>query len=110
MSICNVFGNSTKAIFISVKVWTHKYSRSTRLLFQIFHFFNYLSSREREVISLLCEGFTNQGIGDKLYISPETVKNHKVNIMEKLQLKTNNDLLLWVGEIRKEWRQHFGIK
>ncbi|MEI7584192.1 response regulator transcription factor [Runella sp.] len=73
-------------------------------------FFDVLSGREREVLSLLCEGFTNAQIGSSLFISAETVKNHKINIMEKLHLKTNNDLLLWVGEIRKEWRDHFGIK
>ncbi|AEI49639.1 response regulator transcription factor [Runella slithyformis] len=73
-------------------------------------FFDVLSGREREVLSLLCEGFTNAQIGSSLFISAETVKNHKINIMEKLHLKTNNDLLLWVGEIRKEWREHFGIK
>ncbi len=73
-------------------------------------FFDVLSGREREVLSLLCEGFTNAQIGSSLFISAETVKNHKTNIMQKFNLKTNNDLLLWVGEIRAQWRQHFGIK
>jgi DNA-binding NarL/FixJ family response regulator len=91
----------------SLKIqFSHKQTSASDIDF----FFDLLSPREREVLSLLCEGFTNAQIGSSLFISAETVKNHKINIMEKLHLKTNNDLLLWVGEIRKEWRDHFGIK
>ncbi|MFN4147014.1 MAG: response regulator transcription factor [Runella sp.] len=68
------------------------------------HIFELLSSREREVVSLLAEGLTNQEISDQLCISAETVKNHKINIMQKLNLTNNNQLLLKVGEIRQIWR------
>ena len=67
-------------------------------------FFDALTPRECEVLSLLCEGLTNAQISSSLFISAETVKNHKINIMKKLNLNTNNDLLLFAGEIREQWR------
>lgn len=67
--------------------------------------FRLLSSREREVLSLLAEGLTNQEISEQLFVSTETIKNHKTNIMEKLKISNNNQLLLKVGEIRHLWRE-----
>lgn len=72
--------------------------------------FQLLSSREREVLSLLAEGLTNQQIGDQLFISAETVKNHKTNIMVKLNITNNNGLLLKAGEIRHFWREKMNEK
>ena len=44
-----------------------------------------LSAREREVLEHLAEGLTNQQIGDLLFISPITVRNHVSSILAKLQ-------------------------
>lgn len=45
-----------------------------------------LTKREREILSLVVEGLTNQEIADKLFISPRTVDTHRTNIMQKLNL------------------------
>lgn len=45
-----------------------------------------LTDREREIVKLLCEGHSNQKIGDILFISPKTVENHRTNLMRKLQV------------------------
>jgi DNA-binding CsgD family transcriptional regulator len=43
-----------------------------------------LSVREGEVLALIVEGLTNKEIGRRLNLSPDTVKNHVVHIIEKL--------------------------
>ena len=42
-----------------------------------------MTEREREIASLLAEGFTNRQIADKLYISEGTVKNYISSIYDK---------------------------
>ena len=49
--------------------------------------------REREVLKLLAEGKKTLEIADALFISPNTVRRHRSNIMEKLNIKTMADLL-----------------
>lgn len=45
-----------------------------------------LTEREREVLTLIAQGLTNQQIGEKLFISIKTVQAHRANLMEKLDL------------------------
>lgn len=43
-----------------------------------------LSDREKEIVVLVCQELTIKEIGQKLSISENTVRNHRVNIMEKV--------------------------
>ncbi len=52
-----------------------------------------LTSREREVLHLAAEGHTSAKIGARLDISPRTVETHRGNLMRKLGLRTQADLL-----------------
>ena len=45
-----------------------------------------LTDREREVLQLAALGYTEQGISDKVFIDKTTVKFHKSNILEKLDV------------------------
>lgn len=45
-----------------------------------------LTTREREVMKLVAEGFKNKQIGDYLSISLKTVEKHRSNLMKKLNL------------------------
>ena len=52
-----------------------------------------LSERELEVLKLYAEGKSTREIGEKLFISVKTVGTHKQHIFEKLDLKSNADLV-----------------
>ena len=43
-----------------------------------------LSSREREILQLLAQGYKNAEIADRLVVSPKTVRNYVSNIISKL--------------------------
>lgn len=51
-----------------------------------------LTEREREVLQLVAEGFTNQAIAQQLQISVKTVGVHRLNLMQKLDLHNLADL------------------
>jgi two-component system response regulator NreC len=52
-----------------------------------------LSDREREVLSLLALGHTNQEIADRLVVSVRTVEAHRAHILTKLRLSTRAELV-----------------
>jgi len=52
-----------------------------------------LSPREREVLQLAAEGFGNTEIAEKLFISARTAETHRANLMRKLGLQTQTDLV-----------------
>ena len=54
-----------------------------------------LSDREMEVVQLVAEGFHNREIGEKLFISEQTVKNHMHNIFDKLGVSDRLELMLY---------------
>jgi DNA-binding NarL/FixJ family response regulator len=52
-----------------------------------------LTIREQKVIQLLAEGKGNKEVAASLHISPKTVESHRVNINNKLGLKSVSDLV-----------------
>lgn len=52
-----------------------------------------ISHREREVLNLAAEGFGNGEIAGKLFISPRTAETHRTNMMRKLGLQSQTDLV-----------------
>lgn len=54
-----------------------------------------LSGREKEVVQLVAQGFRNKEIGEKLFISEQTVKNHVHNIFDKLGVSDRLELALY---------------
>jgi DNA-binding NarL/FixJ family response regulator len=57
-----------------------------------------LTSREREVLHLAAEGRTNAEIGRRLSISPRTAETHRANLMRKLDLHAQVDLVRYAVE------------
>ena len=52
-----------------------------------------LTNREREVLQLGAEGHTNAEIAGRLFISPRTVETHRANVMHKLGLRSQTELV-----------------
>ncbi len=57
--------------------------------------FDSLSDREREVFQLIAEGKVNKEIAALLSISPSTVETHRARIMEKLDLHSAAEIVLY---------------
>jgi DNA-binding NarL/FixJ family response regulator len=56
---------------------------------------NNLTSRELEVMLMICQGLTSQEISDKLYISAKTVETHRSNIFIKSTVRNTAGLIVW---------------
>lgn len=54
-----------------------------------------LSSRERQVVELVAQGFKNREIAQRMFISEQTVKNHLHNIFDKLGVSDRLELALY---------------
>ena len=54
-----------------------------------------LTDRELQVLKLVAKGLNNKDIGDDLFISENTVKNHVRNILEKLHLHSRMEAVVY---------------
>lgn len=52
-----------------------------------------LTPREREILILVAEGFTNAEMAKRLYISEKTVQTHRSNILDKLHIHDRTELV-----------------
>ena len=52
-----------------------------------------LTEREKEVLKLIAEEYTNQEIADKLFLSPRTIDTHRRNLLQKLEVKNTAGLV-----------------
>lgn len=80
-----------------------------------------LTEREREILALLGEGYSNRDIAEELVITVGTVKNHVHNILDKLDVHTRKQAAmvarqLALGEVKSDsgakftWPNAMGIK
>ncbi|HET8745240.1 MAG TPA: response regulator transcription factor [Ramlibacter sp.] len=53
-----------------------------------------LTSREREILALIGNGFTNRQIGEKIFLSEQTIKHYVTNILQKLQVRSRVEAAL----------------
>ncbi len=57
--------------------------------------FESLSEREREIFQLVAEGHSNKKVAELLCISPATVETHRAHILQKLDLHSTAELVLY---------------
>jgi two-component system response regulator NreC len=70
-----------------VETWLQRARAATRDPYET------LTSREREVFQLVCEGHINASIANRLSISRRTAESHRANVMRKLQLRNQVELI-----------------
>jgi DNA-binding NarL/FixJ family response regulator len=54
-----------------------------------------LTGREIEVLQSIAEGMTSKEVGERLFISENTVKNHVRNILDKLGLRSRSEAVMY---------------
>ncbi len=57
-----------------------------------------LTEREKEILLLICQELTMKEIGQRLFLSENTVRNHRVNIMEKVGVNNIVGLIKYAYE------------
>jgi len=57
-----------------------------------------LSSRENEILELICKGYSNTEIASELHISKRTVEKHRANILDKTQTHNTASLVMYAVE------------
>jgi len=57
-----------------------------------------LTRREKEILALIAEGFTNPEIAGQLFLSPTTVDTHRKNLLAKLNVKNTASLVKFAME------------
>ncbi|MDZ4750874.1 MAG: response regulator transcription factor [Flavobacteriales bacterium] len=66
-----------------------------------------ISEREMEVIKLIAQGYTNQEIADKLFLSHHTVNTHRKNIMSKLGVNNTAAIVMYAVKTELVSPNHF---
>jgi two-component system, NarL family, response regulator NreC len=61
----------------------------------VFDRYDALSEREREIFQLIAEGHSNKAIADLLSISVATVETHRAHILQKLDVHSTTQLVLY---------------
>jgi len=54
-----------------------------------------LSERETEILSFICQGFSNQEIAEKLFLSKRTIDKHRANILDKTNCHNTASLVVY---------------
>jgi two-component system nitrate/nitrite response regulator NarL len=62
----------------------------------------FLTTKEREVIRYVIDGYSNKEIADKMNISPRTVETHRANVLSKFNLKNTTELIKKILEHKIE--------
>jgi two-component system nitrate/nitrite response regulator NarL len=78
-------GESFYSLEISGLLISSAYNRPRHLPF--------LTTKEKEVIRYVLEGYSNKEIADKMDISPRTIETHRANVLNKFNLKNTTELI-----------------
>lgn len=78
-------------------------SQESQQVTEIYRPYHILTRRECEVLQLLADGKSNRKIGEELFISEKTVKNHVSNILQKMNVNDRTQAV--VVAIKNGWAE-----
>lgn len=92
-----------KAVHAGEKFFSHRLSVSLanqelKLENSNSHLFPKLTSRELQVLNLICKEYSTQAVADELFISFHTVESHRANLMQKSGTRNTAGLVRWAVE------------
>ena len=61
-----------------------------------------LSAREREILDLIVDGYTNRQIGERLFLAEKTVKNHVTSVLAKLGVQRRTQAAVLASRLRHQ--------
>ncbi len=79
--------------YISIEILNDILKYPEKAVFNVFD--SELTERETEVLLLICKGFTNSEIADRLVVSKRTVDKHRENLLQKTQSKNTANLVIY---------------
>lgn len=56
---------------------------------------NQFTSREKEILNLICKGLNNEQIAELIHLSPKTVEKHKSNLFQKTETFNTVNLVIY---------------
>jgi len=54
-----------------------------------------VTNREKQVLLLICQGYSNNEIAERLFLSPKTVDNHRTNLLSKTDTRNSAHLVMY---------------
>lgn len=75
-----------------------------------YQIFQTLTAREKEILNLIANGFSNTQIGERLFISPHTVRTHRNNIWRKLSISSFKDVVNFQRNFLKDFQSKIDQK
>ncbi len=60
--------------------------------------FSRLTEREMDIVTLIGRGYASNDIATKLYISKQSIESHRKNVLKKLKIKTNEELVCYAQQ------------
>ena len=95
-----LFGTLVAILFMGLGIWLGVTWYKKRINFDKYDAHKLgLSQREVEVLQLLSQGYSNQEIADKLFVSLNTVKTHIQKIYQKLNAKRRTQAIQKAREL-----------
>jgi DNA-binding NarL/FixJ family response regulator len=67
-----------------------------------------LTEAEKEIVSLICQGYRNKEIAQKLHVSEQTVKSHCNRIYKKVGVSDRLQLAIYVYKLWPDWSHSRG--